>query len=383
MSSDQSPTSPCGLRLSLLTTYGEQCGIATYSEALVGALTQQGVTVSVLAPRLRKGDTPRADQPVRVWRRNRAGMLDAWRAFRQIRRQQADVVHVQVTLGIVSPSFLFGLAQLCARARLPLVATLHEAGGGSALRRFAFARTLWALRGAQLIVHESDPDVAAAHVIPHGIAAIPLRPRAEARRLLGLELDDLVLAHFGFIHPDKGIENVLQVVAKLRDSRFPNLKYRVCGGTFASQSSTAHLAHLRSVVRAAHLESTVDLTGQFASEERVTLEMQSADLVLLNYRTGNRQGASGAAHRALANGCALVVTRAPIFDGLREAAHTLTGPLRDELQALLQSPEQRAQIAARAEAFCEARRWPRVAASHAELYRNALAQIHPRSPNSG
>jgi glycosyltransferase involved in cell wall biosynthesis len=382
MSPAESPSHPHPLRLSLLTTYGEQCGIATYSEALVAGLSQHGVSVSVVAPRLRKSDTPRGEQPVRVWRRNGAGLLDAWRAFQQIRRQRADVVHVQITMGIVSPSFLFGLRQLCARARLPLVATLHEAGGGSIMRRFARARLLWALRGAQLVVHEPDPDVVGAHVIPHGIADLAPRPRAEARGPLGLELDDLVLAHFGFIHPDKGIEEVLQVVAALRESRFPNLKYRVCGGTFANDSSIAHLAQLRDVVRTLHLESAVDLTGQFLSEARVSLEMQSADLVLLNYRTGNRQGASGAAHRALANGCSLVVTRAPIFDNLREAAHTLAGPLREELEALLQSPERRAEIAARAEAFCEARRWPRVAASHAELYRSALARLHAPNPRS-
>ena len=82
MSPDESPSRPRPLRLSLLTTYGEQCGIATYSEALVGGLSQHGVSVSVVAPRLRKSDTPRGDQPVRVWRRNRAGLLDAWRAFR-------------------------------------------------------------------------------------------------------------------------------------------------------------------------------------------------------------------------------------------------------------------------------------------------------------
>ncbi len=361
------------LRLSLLTTFGEQCGIATYSEALAEGLAQHDVDVSVVAPRLRANDSTRGVQPTtRIWRRDRAGLHDAWRTFQQVVAQRADVVHVQVTMGIVSPAFLFGLARLCARARLPLVATLHEAGGGSALRRFKFARALWALHGAAIIVHEPDPSVAGAHVIPHGIAEIARRPRSEARRELGLGTDDLVMAHFGFIHPDKGIEQVLRAVADLRASRFPHLKYRVCGGTFANQSSRAHLRQLQRVVTDLGLSEAVHLTGEFATEARVTLEMQAADLVVLNYLTGNRQGASGAGHRALATGAALVVSSAPIFDNLRRAAHTLTGSLDQELTALLGSPEQRAEIATRAAAFCAERSWRRVAGTHAELYRTAL-----------
>jgi hypothetical protein len=57
---------------------------------------------------------------------------------------------------------------------------------------------------------------------------------------------------------------------------------------------------------------------------------------------------------------------------LREAVHTLRGPLVGELQALLASPGQRAAIAARAEAFCAERRWSRVAGRHVELYRQLL-----------
>lgn len=370
---------PEPLRVTLLSTWAEQCGIATYSEALVEGLVQQRVEVSVVSPQLRRTDTPRGEQPVRVWRRDRAGVVEAWRTFREIERQRADVVHVQHTMGIESPALLLGVTRLCTRAGIPVVATLHEAGGGSFARRFRFARTLFALRGAQLVVHEADATVPNAVVIPHGIREVPRRSPADARAQLGLSPSDLVMAHFGFIHPDKGIEDVLQAVAELRATRFPTLKYRVCGGTFATGASRPHLAHLQSRARELGLADAVDITGEFASEERVSLEMQAADLVVLNYRTGNRQGASGAANRALATGCALAVSRAPIFDSLRPATHTLEGSLRAELESLLANPEERARMAARAEAFCAERRWPQIARRHVELYRRLLAERH-RSP---
>jgi glycosyltransferase involved in cell wall biosynthesis len=187
----------------------------------------------------------------------------------------------------------------------------------------------------------------------------------------------VVISHFGFIHPDKGIEAVLRAVALLRAGPFTHLEYRICGGTFANKSSREHLQHLQHVVSSLALDDAVHLTGEFAAEERVTLEMQAADLVVLNYQTGNRQGASGAAHRALATGCALAVTAAPIFDNLREAAHTLTGPLEAELEALLQSRARLATLAVQAEAFVQERSWSRVARTHAELYRGAMSRPRP------
>lgn len=364
------------LRLSLLTTWHEQCGIATYSEALAEGLAEHGVQVSVVAPKRPAKNEPRGTQPVRVWNRSRAGLLDAARTFREIQRQRAQVVHIQHTMGIAAPAWLLGVTRRCARAGIPVVVTLHEMGGGSLLRRFEFGRTLFAARGATLVVHAADQAVPGAEVIPHGILEVSPQPREAARSKLGIPDDALVIAHFGFIHPDKGIEEVLEAVAQLRSSRFPTLRYRVCGAPFANAKSQAHFAHLRQRSAALGLGDAVDLSGTFASEEHISQEMNAADLVVLNYRTGNRQGASGAASRALANGSAVALSQAPIFDGLRPACHTLGPALQSELEQLLASPEKREKLASLARDFCADRRWPLIAGRHAELYRR-LRAAHP------
>lgn len=361
------------MRVALLSTFGETCGIATYSEALAEALAGQGAETIVLSPRLRRGDGPRGPQPPRIWKRDRASLLDAARTFRELRRAQAQVAHIQVSMGLSSPRFLYALALLCRRAGLPLLATLHERGGGRALRRFEFKRTLLALRSADLIVHEQDQRAELArervHVIPHGIWSIPEISREEARRELGIAPPGPLLAHFGFLHPDKGIEDVLEAVARLRAGAFPQLGYRVCGGTFPTGPSREYLARLRQRVEALGLKDAVHLTGEFLSERQVTLEMQAADLLLLNYRTGNNQGASGAGRRALAAGRPLAVSQAPIFDDMRQAVHTLEGPLEHEVAQLLGHPARLSEVAARGRSYCRTRSWSHVAEAHLALYR--------------
>jgi len=367
------------MRVALLTTFGETCGIATYSEALIGALPEHGIEPLVFSPLLRRGDSPRGPQHPRLWRRDRATLWQAVQTVRALREAHAEVVHVQISLGLTSPRFLYVLAKLCARAGIPLVATLHDRGGGARVRRWAFGRTLLALRDADLVVHEPDQraelEHARVHVIPHGIWSIPERSTEQARRELGLPSEGQIVSHFGFLHPDKGIEEVLRAIAELRAHGFPDLMYRVCGGTFPTAASREYLAKLQAEVRQLGLQGAVHLTGEFLSEERTTLELQAADLLVLNYRTGNNQGASGAGRRALAVGRALAVSRAPIFDDMRSAVHTLVRPLTEEIRDLLQQPDLRQGLIEKSRAYREERSWARIAAAHAELYRELLARV--------
>ncbi len=372
------------MRVALLSTFGETCGIATYSEALVAALPAHGIEPVVLSPHLRPGDGPRGPQPPRIWRRDHATLLQALQAVRQLREAGAQLVHVQLSLGLASPRFLYALSQLCARAQLPLVVTLHDRDGGDRLRRWKFGRTLLALRSADLIVHEHDQRAALGrervHVIPHGIWNVPERTPEQAKRELGLPEGAPIVAHFGFLHPDKGIEQVLRAVAELRARDFPDLVYRVCGGTFPTHASREYLARLQAEIRELGLDGAVHLTGEFLSEERATLELQAADLLVLNYRTGNNQGASGAGRRALSVGRALAVSKAPIFDDMRSAVYTIERPLGEELRELLQQPERRRELAARSRAFSEERSWSRIALAHAELYRELHEARTRRAP---
>jgi hypothetical protein len=122
------------------------------------------------------------------------------------------------------------------------------------------------------------------------------------------------------------------------------------------------------------MAADVRMSGEFVSHARALLEMQAADLVVLNYRTGSHQGASGAARSALSSGRPLAVSPAPIFDDLRTAAHTLRAPLDRDIGALLFDETLRQRHLAGARRLCEEQSWERVAGTHLELYRRVLSR---------
>ena len=364
------------MRIVELSTYREDCGIATYTEALTDALVGAGAGVTVLAPKLRRRARPIGEQPQRLWRRDAATLGEAMKTWSAIETIGPDVVHAQVNLGLFSARFLTTLSWKLRRAKIPFFVTLHERPGGTWFRDFRLRRLHRALSQAYLVVH--NPLHASFFwreklaIIPHGIFEPQPAPLDDAKRSLGIEPHRPVLAHFGFLHPDKGIGEVLEALDQFRRQGREDLLYWVGGGTFPTRESQAYLDFLRHRVRELELDAQVRITGEFASHEQVLAELRAADWIVLNYRVGQGQGTSGAARHALIAGRPLALSNAPIFDDLRDAAHTLRGDLSVELERLLADRDLTEQTQARARRFLRSRGWPEIARQHLRLFESQL-----------
>lgn len=366
------------MRILELSTFGETCGIATYTETLARALEARGHEVPALAPTLRPGVEAREPNDVpRLWSHRYATVGEARRVFERAREIRPDVIHIQHNLRLFSARFLLALTLLCRRDGIPVVATLHGTSGGSLGRSFEYRRELFAMRVARFIVHNREHALdtgSRATVIPHGAPRREKRDRAEAKRELGIDPARPVLVHFGFLTPHKGVEETLRAVAELKSGRCPNIYYWIAGGTLPSQESRAHLERLRQIVRELGLEESVHLSGSFTPDDRTLAELQAGDWIVLNYKSTAGQGTSGAARHAMAGGRPIAVSDSALFDDLREGAHTLRGPLAEALLELIEHPGLAEAANRRADAFCEENSWERVAERHERLFESVVRE---------
>jgi glycosyltransferase involved in cell wall biosynthesis len=373
------------MRVALLSTFHERCGIATYSEPLRSALIDLGVAVDVIAPRLKRGEVGEGEQPPRMWNRNRAFGFEAFAVHRALLQRSIDLVHLQVNLSLFSSRFAFTLGQLCARSGLPMVVTLHGRKSGSWGPDFKWTRLLFAFRRADIIVHTESHRAELrrerVHVVAHGMEPVHDGDRAAARAQLGIPSAATVLTHFGFLVRDKGVDDVMRAVAELRSAAHPHLFYDVCGAVYASDESRSYFAELSALSEQLKLRDAVRLTGDFVDDERMLCEMHASDWIVLNYRTGNGQGASGAVRRALSSGRPVAVSAAPVFDDVRPAVHTLKGPLPAALDELLRDRALAELTRERARTFCEQHSWQRIAEQHLAIYRELCART-PRLSGS-
>lgn len=370
------------MRVVELSPFHEPCGLATYTDALVEGFHHHRVVADVLAPHLEEGIDTWGMPPPRLWSRERATVREAEETYREIRRRAGDVVHLQINLSLFSGRFIAALGARCRLASIPMLATLHGRFGGGWRRNAMMLSILGGLATADVVVHNDahrdellHPRV---HVIPHGAHRPTYQNLGDAKRALGIDPSRPVLAHIGFLHPHKGILEVLEAVGELRRGPFPDICFLVCGGAVQNGVSEHYLRLLRQRARELDIVDNVRITGRFVHGEELDGQLRAADWIVLNYTWGADQGTSGAARHAMSAGRPIAVSTAPLFDDIRAGVHTMRGPLRTELAQLLAAPSHALQTLARAEDYCEAHTWAQVAQRHLELFEQLQARLRRR-----
>ena len=117
-----------------------------------------------------------------------------------------------------------------------------------------------------------------------GVPSPTLVPRDEARRRLGLPTEELILASFGMVTPEKRISTAIRALARL-EAAGVRAKYLLVG------SGVAHYDPLREA-RALGVASSVRLLGR-VPEEEFRLYAFAADLCLnLRYPSGGETSAT-------------------------------------------------------------------------------------------
>lgn len=379
-----------GRQIAAVTTYNSRCGIAEYSANMYEAMGEW-VHLEVFADRDVAVHDPEVESlVVRAWSNHRQGaihtLLDA------LDESAADVVHIQHNMGFFTLPELARIIHHLAPHR-PVVVTLHrtvplEVDGGIE----SMADIADALHEADAIVVHQEADrerLAAAgvvdnvHLILHGTeSSVDIDPLA-ARRRHGIPAHAYVLGTFGFLLPHKGLLRLLAAVAELR-SRCIDVHLVATCALHPDPSSAHHLAEVRAEIERLRIGSAVRLVTDFLEPSVSRDLLACADILVLPYDQTN-ESASGALRSVLPLGRAMITSRLPIFDDVRDVVRTVPSPvdpieLADQLEHLWLQPDEREQIAAQVRAFAEQTSWANVARRTTQLYAdlvNARAADEP------
>lgn len=185
------------------------------------------------------------------------------------------------------------------------------------------------------------------------------------------------LVAFGYLEPSKNHLALIEAVYLLH-KRTPNAT-AILGGFNRTDNSEIleYRARCEEKIRDLKLEKSVRLLDAPVPEEDVASFLMTADVACFLYDEDTRSS-SGALHRALGCGCAVVTSRIPKF-------HELVGVM-DEILVNPRLPAEIAHVLERVlcdRAFrhiveCNVRRyarqtaWPLIAAKHVALYRDLV-----------
>lgn len=358
----QQPTAPAegkkpsfkeGERLGFVSTYNQECGIATHTKFMIDGLRASGARMEIFifaedAPT----NAPEEPYVIRCWRRHG----DDFALLKKLLIEEGITkLHLQFQIALYHSTDIMGLARFCRDAGIDLFVTFHSSENGldlcAALVNFSAMSFVHLEQSAiRFIAYGADP--ARLRVIPHGIHDDrPRTGKEEARRSLGLSPDLKIAASFGFCEPHKG---VLEIISELPAviSRHPEFAYVFLGGPSNNPSSVKYASICKQ--HAAHLgiENRVVFCDAFLSEDVVSSYLLASDLVIMNYLPV-RNEISGAAAFALAHRRPMITSATPAFHYLTDCTLQLSidMTIAHAVTLLLESPQLREHLVARTEKY--------------------------------
>jgi glycosyltransferase involved in cell wall biosynthesis len=395
----------------------ERCGVAHYTERLRSALDECGVSSLVLTTKeaAQASKDPDVRGVVRGWE-----LLDlpglAWAVRGAVRDEGVDVVHVQHaagTYGFKRAVFFLPPLLRAAGCRAPLVTTVHEYGWWEwkprglpkelveVFKAWGQRRGFWdredgfLLTGSDaLIMTNYHAETAITERLPWLaprlrriplVANVDVAPvnRAEAREELrsryGWPREAEIIAYFGFLHPVKGIENLLKAYRGVLEGR-PQARLLLVGGVESlalGDEADWYWNKLRDLVGELGLDGSVGMTG-YVSEDEASRLLSGVDVGVLPFNEGVTLK-SGTLLTLFAHGLPVVATRPDppepdLIDGqlVRLVEQRDAAGLSVVLSDLLEDTSMRTRLGAAGRAYAGNLSWPATAERHLEVYRSVL-----------
>ena len=351
-----------------------QCGLATFTAALRGALlhstTDEGWVVRLLdEPAPRPGE-----EVVAQLIANDSASLH--QAAAQLNR--CDVAIMQHEYGVYGGSDGSEILHLLDEVQVPCVVVLHTVLTDPTphqrqvlelVMARADAVVAMTMTARERLAAGYAVDVAKVCIIAHGAPALETTMAEPVFRT-----GQFTVLTWGLLGPGKGIEWGIEAMAMLRDL-VPMPRYLVAGQTHPKvllHEGEAYRDRLREQVLDADLGCCVTFDGRYRNTGSLASLVRSADVVLLPYDS-TEQVTSGVLIEAVAAGKPVVATQFPHAREVLAGGAGLLVPHRDPaaiaaaLRSVIVRGEVMTKIAAAAAATAPRLQWPVIADQYREL----------------
>lgn len=303
---------PQNLRVAMVSQYGINCGIATYTKYLCDELRPLVADLRIMAEDADPKDciNDKQENVVRCWKRTG----DYSRIIRAMEEYQPDLIYVQHEYGALNHGANWNTLIGHLNARWRTIVVLHSVYDHK-------DKLIFEAPCQEIIVHsmsgrdllrKKGVDHATINYIPHGCMKLnPYQIRFSA-----IESKHM-LFQYGFGFEYKGWENCLEIVEKLK-KKYSDLVYVGIFNVskFSEAFNNSYFDRLMTMARERGLENNFVLHKGFRSEEILQSYMAQCQVNLFpywNHHEWRVHGASGAVRLALASGVPTIVGDVPFF----------------------------------------------------------------------
>jgi glycosyltransferase involved in cell wall biosynthesis len=314
------PTPPP--KVGWISSYNTRCGIATYSGHLIKYFPDQ---VTVFASHADDLPMPDGIHIRRCWRQDGQDPLVELQA--EVDLADPEVLVIQFNYGF------FGFPQLGAlilRAKedgRKVVVMMHATDESAVPPLRRLAGILPALRTCDKLLVHSHHDLNNLRALgleenvalfPHGVPFLdpPKSPVKTSDR-------PVTLGTYGFFLPPKGLVQLIEAVALLRDGG-ESVALEMINAEYPAKVSTETIALARDRIDALGLNDRIQLETRFLEDDESFARLANADALVFPYQN-TAESASGAVRQALALNRPVITTPLRIFDDVASLTLRLPG----------------------------------------------------------
>jgi len=359
------------MKIALVSEYPPvHSGFATYEHYLVDAFRPLNLEIHL--------------SPITRTRVDYEGILDSLDEIKEL-----DLIHLNHGYDCfeISNEFITFLEEL--RRRAKIVTTMHTVNNfrkGIDIRWFNKAL---ANKTDILIVHSSpmkdellsqgvSPEKIL--IIPHGTRTPPFikgekADREATRAACGVPQNMKMVLAFGFLEPDKGFEELMMVVPRMRKA------FLVIAGEKASKDDGQFVDRLLAIGNF-QLEGRFKLINHYLAETELLQLMAASDVIVMPYRPVSpddmHYSVSGVLHLALSQGRPIVACSNPKFVELENLIPELVVPsidpsaLSSVLKRVMTDAPFRELAVAKILKYADETSWEKVARLYVKAYEKAL-----------
>ncbi|MBI5058225.1 glycosyltransferase [candidate division KSB1 bacterium] len=371
---EQTITAPTSLRIALLTTYRQTCGLAMYAESLVAALRKAGISPTVLAERATDIHGGDESGVVRCWTRDKDGYRELYEI---LRRERFDVLHINHGGMFSADSWLTPLMIEVRKFGTRIVTTFHATDStvtemGERQRLSDRCIVHHPQNELQLVALGGAPD--RTDWIPMAIPELKVADIFESKLALGIDPAIQIVSTVGFLDPHKGIVELIEAFADVRKAH-PNSRLMILGRPHPhNPAGPAYESQCKARAEELGLGAAVRFADTYLTDEQRDNFLRASDVVVLNYQS-RRYEASAALVTALSCGRPVVTSDSPALDtpfavSLRT---TESFPLAAAISHVLTNPVISRVIADNVRVYASAFSWTLVGQQMSAVYQKVKA----------
>jgi glycosyltransferase involved in cell wall biosynthesis len=322
---------PNPVHVGWISTWNSRCGIASYSEHLVEAMS---LPITVFAPM--NAEITGHDEPnvQRCWQLSEDE--DMTNTSELIDNFAITTIVIQFNYGFFNLDHLSKFIIRQQTSGRQIILMLHSTIDPSHHPNKKLTLLLDAMRHCERVLVHTPNDmnrlkhlglVHNVSLFPHGVAnsAEGLVPvdNSIATTSQHSRLAPKTIASYGFFLPDKGLPELIHAVNILSKSYY-NIRLRMLNAEYPAPVSADLITYVRKMIWRLGLGKRIDIITNYLSDATCLHLLSEVDLIVLPYQN-SQESSSAAVRTAISSGVPVAVTPIPIFADVRKAVFSMPG----------------------------------------------------------